>query len=279
MALAYLEIDLRLTPIDPWRDVMAAQMGLLGFEAFVDSPFGFMAYIPQKDFKEKEFLQIELFEIHGLQIEWHTKVITPKNWNRRWEENFLPVRIGERCVVRANFHPPEKADYELVITPKMSFGTGHHETTQMMICFLLDFNFTDKRVLDMGAGTGVLSILAEKRGARSILALDNNPWCVENTNENIGFNHCTKITTKLNDSVPHKNQFDIILANISRNLLLQQIPDYAKILVHSGDLLISGFYVEDMGIIQNACEAEGFRFIRNFKKNKWVAAYFTKNEY
>jgi len=274
MAVAYLEIDLRLKPIDPWRDVMAAQMGLLGFEAFVDSPFGFMAYIPQKDFKEKEFLQIELFEIHGLQIEWHTKVITPKNWNRQWEQSFSPIRVGERCLVRANFHPPEKVDYELVITPKMSFGTGHHETTQMMICFLLDLNFTDKRVLDMGTGTGVLSILAEKRGARSILALDNNPWCVENTNENIGFNHCTKITTKLNDSVPQKNQFDLILANISRNILLQQIPDYAKILAHLGDLLISGFYVEDLDIIQNTCEAEGFSFIRNLDLNNWLAAHF-----
>ena len=133
MAVAYLEIDLSLTPVEPWREVMVAQMGLLGFESFVDTPSGFRAYIPQTDFQEKDFLQIEIFDIQGLKIEWQTKVIAPENWNRQWEENFSPIRVRDRCLVRADFHPPEEAEYELVITPKMSFGTGHHETTQLMI--------------------------------------------------------------------------------------------------------------------------------------------------
>lgn len=276
MAVAYLEIDLRLTPTAPWREVMVAQLGLLGFESFVDTPEGFKAYIPQSDFRENDFLQIDVFDIQGLEIEWQSQIIPPKNWNRLWEQNFSPIRVGNRCVVRADFHPSEKAEYELVITPKMSFGTGHHQTTQMMISFLLDLDCKDKCVLDMGTGTGVLAILAEKRGANSILAVDNDPWCVENTKENIELNRCQYISAELDDSVSTTKKFDLVLANINRNVLLEQIGDYGKILTSGGDLLLSGFYVEDLGIIRNTCEAEGFRFIRNFEQNGWVAAHFSQ---
>lgn len=275
MAVAYLEIDLRLTPIDPWREVVIAQMGSLGFESFVNTQLGFKAYIPQNEFQEKEFSQIDVFDFQELEIEWDTKIIPPENWNRQWEENFSPIRVGERCVVRADFHPPEKAEYELVITPKMSFGTGHHETTQMMISYLLDLNCNNKTVLDMGTGTGVLAILAEKRGAKTVLAVDNDPWCVENTLENLEMNHCQKISAQLSSTVPKKKKYDMVLANINRNVLLKQIADYAQVLAPEGDLLMSGFYVEDLGIIQNACETEGFRFIRNLDVNNWVAAHFT----
>lgn len=276
MAVAYLEIDLRLTPTAPWREVMVAQLGLLGFESFVDTPEGFKAYIPQSDFRENDFLQIDVFDIQGLEIEWQSQIIPPKNWNRLWEQNFSPIRVGNRCVVRADFHPSEKAEYELVITPKMSFGTGHHQTTKMMISFLLDLDCKDKCVLDMGTGTGVLAILAEKRGAKSILAVDNDPWCVENTKENIELNRCQYISAELDDSVSTTKKFDLVLANINRNVLLEQIGDYGKILTSGGDLLLSGFYVEDLGIIRNTCEAEGFRFIRNFEQNGWVAAHFSQ---
>ena len=275
MAVAYLEIDLRLTPIDPWREVVIAQMGLFGFESFVNTQFGFKAYIPQNEFQEKEFLQIDVFDFQELEIEWDTKIIPPENWNRQWEENFSPIRVGERCLVRADFHPPEKSEYELVITPKMSFGTGHHETTQMMISFLLDLNCNNKTVLDMGTGTGVLAILAEKRGAKTVIAVDNDPWCVENTLENFEMNFCQKISAQLSSTVPKKNKYDMVLANINRNVLLKQIADYAQVLAPEGDLLTSGFYIEDLGIIQNACETEGFRFIRNLDVNNWVAAHFT----
>ena len=271
-----MEIDLRLTPKAPWREVMVAQLGLLGFESFVDTPEGFKAYIPQSDFRENDFLQIDVFDIQGLEIEWQSQIIPPKNWNRLWEQNFSPIRVGNRCVVRADFHPSEKAEYELVITPKMSFGTGHHQTTQMMISFLLDLDCKDKCVLDMGTGTGVLAILAEKRGAKSILAVDNDPWCVENTKENIELNRCQYISAELDDSVSTTKKFDLVLANINRNVLLEQIGDYGQILTSGGDLLLSGFYVEDLGIIRNTCEAEGFRFIRNFEQNGWVAAHFSQ---
>ena len=164
MAVAYLEIDLRLTPKDLWRDVMIAQMGLLGFESFVYSPDGFKAYIPKNDFREKDFLKIDIFDIQGLNIKWETKVIPPQNWNRRWEENFSPTRVGERCVIRTDFHPPEKVEYELVITPKMSFGTGHHETTQMMISFLLDLNCNNKSCLGYGFRYWSFGYFGRKKG-------------------------------------------------------------------------------------------------------------------
>ena len=276
MAVAYLEIDFKLTPTDPWREIMAAQMGLLGFESFVDTPEGFKAYIPQSQYKEQDFLQIDVFDTQGLVIKWQSQIIPPENWNRQWERNFSPIRIGDRCVVRADFHPPEKADYELVITPKMSFGTGHHQTTQMMISFLLDVDCKDKRVLDMGTGTGVLAILAEKRGANSVLAVDNDPWCVENTKENVGLNHCQYISAELDNSVSTNKKFDLVLANINRNVLLEQIGDDGQILTPGGHLLLSGFYLKDLSIIQNTCEAVGFRFIRNFKQNEWVATHFTQ---
>ena len=277
MALDYLEIELSLNPTCPWREIMVSQMGLLGFESFVNTPIGFKAYIPQNDFHEKGFLQIDVFDIEGLDIEWQTKIIEPENWNSEWEENFSPIWVGDRCLVRADFHPPEKAEYELVITPKMSFGTGHHETTQLMISFLLDLNCKNKMVLDMGTGSGILAILAEKRGAKKILALDNDSWCVENTLENLALNHCLNISAELSSNFIQTYKYDMVLANINRNVLLKQIAYYSQILEPGGDLLLSGFYFEDLGIIQNVCEDEGLRFIRNFDKNNWVAAHFTKS--
>jgi ribosomal protein L11 methyltransferase len=278
MAVTYLEISVILKPVEPWRPVMIDQMGALGFESFVDTSKGFKAYIPEEDFREIDFLQLDVFDLKGIEIDWQSKTIAPQNWNHQWEQNFLPIRVGERCVVRAHFHLPEKAEYELVITPKMSFGTGHHETTQLMISFLLELDCWGKKVLDMGTGTGVLAILAEKKGAQNVLAVDNDPWCVENTQENLGLNDCQKISAELNSRVPRFDLCELVLANINRNVLLKQIKDYAKILKADGDLLMSGFYTDDLSIIVKECESSGFRFIRKFEKNRWVAAHFVKSE-
>ena len=274
MVSNYLEIELRLIPLYPWREIMIAQMGSLGFESFVDTSLGFKGYIPKNDFQEKDFLKIDVFDTQDLKVEWNTKIIPPENWNRLWEKNYRPVKIGETCMVRGDFHPSENLDYELLINPKMSFGSGHHETTQMMISYLLELNCKNKSVLDMGTGTGVLAILAEKRGAKNILALDIDTWSVENSLENLELNNCQKITVELRNIVPKEKVFDMILANLNRNLLLKQIQDYAKALEQGGDIVISGFYVEDLVKIQKACEKEGFRFIRNLDLNNWVAAHF-----
>ena len=276
MAVIYLEVTVRLSPLIPWREVMIAEMGSVGFEGFEETSSGFKAYIPKNEYREKSFKQIAVFSQDGLSIDWNTSDIAPENWNSAWEQNFIPTRIGDRCVIRADFHPPERAEFELIITPKMSFGTGHHETTQLMVLLLLETDCHQKSIVDMGTGTGVLAILSEKKGATNILAIDNDPWCIENTLENIATNQCKNIRTKLTDQLSETLLFDSVLANINRNILLEQMDDYAKALKPEGNLLLSGFYVEDLGIIRSKCESLGFRFIRNFEKNNWVAALFNK---
>lgn len=276
MAVIYLEVTVRLSPLIPWREVMIAEMGSVGFEGFEETSSGFKAYIPKNEYREKSFKQIAVFSQDGLSIDWNTLDIAPENWNSAWEQNFIPTRIGDRCVIRADFHPPERAEFELIITPKMSFGTGHHETTQLMVLLLLEIDCHQKSIVDMGTGTGVLAILSEKKGATNILAIDNDPWCIENTLENIATNQCKNIRTKLTDQLSETLLFDSVLANINRNILLEQMDAYAKALKPEGNLLLSGFYVEDLGIIRSKCESLGFRFIRNFEKNQWVAALFIK---
>lgn len=276
MTVIYLEVTVRLSPLIPWREVMIAEMGSVGFEGFEETSTGFKAYIPKNEYREKSFKQIAVFSQDGLSIDWNTLDIAPENWNSAWEQNFTPTRIGDRCVIRADFHPPERAEFELIITPKMSFGTGHHETTQLMVLLLLEIDCHQKSIVDMGTGTGVLAILSEKKGATNILAIDNDPWCIENTLENIATNQCKNIRTKLTDQLSETLLFDSVLANINRNILLEQMDAYAKALKPEGNLLLSGFYVEDLGIIRSKCESLGFRFIRNFEKNQWVAALFIK---
>ena len=276
MTVIYLEVTVRLSPLIPWREVMIAEMGSVGFEGFEETSSGFKAYIPKNEYREKSFKQIAVFSQDGLSIDWNTSDIAPENWNSAWEQNFTPTRIGDRCVIRADFHLPEKAEFELIITPKMSFGTGHHETTQLMVLLLLETDCHQKSIVDMGTGTGVLAILSEKKGATNILAIDNDPWCIENTLENIATNQCKNIRTKLTDQLSETLLFDSVLANINRNILLEQMDAYAKALKPAGNLLLSGFYVEDLGIIRSKCESLGFRFIRNFEKNQWVAALFIK---
>ena len=276
MAVIYLEVTVRLSPLIPWREVMIGEMDSIGFEGFEETSSGFKAYIPKNEYREKSFKQIAVFSQDGLSIDWNTSDIAPENWNSAWEQNFTPTRIGDRCVIRADFHPPERAEFELIITPKMSFGTGHHETTQLMVLLLLETDCHQKSIVDMGTGTGVLAILSEKKGATNILAIDNDPWCIENTLENIATNQCKNIRTKLTDQLSETLLFDSVLANINRNILLEQMDAYAKALKPEGNLLLSGFYVEDLGIIRSKCESLGFRFIRNFEKNQWVAALFIK---
>ena len=256
---------------------MIAQLGDLGYESFIDTDKGFKAYLPESDFSKDDFLCLSLFCEKQLKIDWRQKKIPPQNWNAQWERDFKPIRVGEDCLVRANFPPPENLKYELVITPKMSFGTGHHETTRLMMTFLLEMDCRGKRFLDMGTGTGVLSVLAEKKGAIAVHAIDVEPWCVENAKENILLNDCQVITTELGGLVPQEKTYDVILANINRNVLLDQIPDYAGILPKGGLLLMSGFYVNDLVIIQSACRDSGFEFICTFDLNDWIAVQFIKS--
>ena len=276
MSVVYLKLNFNISPVTPWRNVLIAKLGEIGFESFEDTDLGFHGYIQKSVFDLGLLNQLSLFENKDIQVSWVVSEIQPQNWNETWEKNFKPMRIGSDCIIRAHFHEKVEAKYDLIITPKMSFGTGHHETTRMIISFLLETDCTEKSVLDMGAGTGVLAILADKKGAKSVLAVDFDQWCVENTNENLKLNKSRNIEVLKGSWVPKVASYDLILANINRNVLLVQISDYAAQLNAGGHLIMSGFYNKDLKSIQECCASVHLKFICNLEENNWVAASFSK---
>ena len=273
--MTYLEFNFKVAPVNLGSEILIAELGQIGFESFVENDTGFLAYIPKQDYKDTALEEVQLFNNPEFKISWKSKVIEQQNWNSQWEKNFDPIKVDNRCIVRAPFHEKEEVDYEIIIEPKMSFGTGHHETTHMMLQHILDIDFNNLSVLDMGCGTGILAILAEKRGAKTIDAIDIDNWCYLNSIENIERNNCTNITVLQGDANLLKTKkFDVIIANINRNILLQDIPTYVKCLTANGLLLLSGFYLKDLEMISQKCEAFGLKFEKKFKKNNWVAAKY-----
>jgi ribosomal protein L11 methyltransferase len=228
---------------------LIAELSEINYEGFVQNENSLLAYIDEKHFDEKSLNEI----IKHHKLNFSAKKIEQKNWNEEWEKNFESIKIRDEIYLRALFHP-EKSNAKLTITiqPKMSFGTGHHSTTKLMLEEMLDIDFDNKSVLDMGCGTAVLAILAEKRGAKKIIAIDNDEWAVENSKENISINHCEKIEVKIGDE---KNltveKFDVILSNITKNFNLQNLPKYASLLNEKGMILLSGFYLEDKPDFEN----------------------------
>ena len=273
--MTYLEFNFKVAPVNLGSEILIAELGQIGFESFVENDTGFLAYIPKQDYKDTVLEEVQLFNNPEFKISWKSKVIEQQNWNSQWEKNFDPIKVDNRCIVRAPFHEKEEVDYEIIIEPKMSFGTGHHETTHMMLQHILDIDFNNLSVLDMGCGTGILAILAEKRGAKTIDAIDIDNWCYLNSIENIERNNCTNITVfQGNANLLKTKKFDVIIANINRNILLQDIPTYVKCLTANGLLLLSGFYLKDLEMISQKCEAFGLKFEKKFKKNNWVAAKY-----
>ena len=271
----YLEYDFTIQPLEPARDILIAELGELGFESFVEKENGLLAYIPLENWSDDSFEELFILQNPEFEVNWTTKTIEQQNWNAEWEKNFHPIQINGECLVRAPFHPKTNAPYEIIIEPKMSFGTGHHETTHMMLQLLFGEDIKGKRVLDMGCGTGVLAILTEMRGALDIDAIDIDTWCVENTLENVQRNQCSKIKVKLGDaSILEGEIYDVIIANINRNILLEDIPTYVSCLKRTGVLLLSGFYLNDLDKISSKCEEHNLQFEKKLEKNKWVAAKY-----
>ncbi len=275
MSLIYLEFDFKVKPVEPASDILMAELGELGFESFVENEEGLLAYILKSEWQEQTLDDLFVLQHPDFVISWTSKEIEQQNWNAEWEKNFHPIRVGDRCMVRAPFHAKEEVTFDIVIEPKMSFGTGHHETTYMMLQHILNTDFEGKSVLDMGCGTGVLAILAKMKGARSADAIDIDEWCYLNSLENVERNNCADIQVFQGDSsLLNGKKYDIILANINRNILLEDIPIYANSLNKGGALFLSGFYLEDLDAISSKCAAHGLEFEKNLEKNRWVSAKY-----
>lgn len=286
MTPIYLGYTFTIAPLEPAREILIAELGYAGFESFVETTDGCIAYIKKEDaFPDKEVIfekpleNIYILQSEEFDISYTVQEIEQVNWNKEWEKNFDPIEVDGKCVVRAPFHEKTSVDFEIVIEPKMSFGTGHHETTHMMIKHLLKMNLKDKKVLDMGCGTGVLAILSEMKGAKPIDAIDIDNWCYLNASENSARNACKHITVYEGDARLLENKhYDLIIANINRNILLQDIPIYSRCLSTGGILLLSGFYTEDITLISEQCNSHNLYFELNFERNNWVACKFIKRE-
>jgi ribosomal protein L11 methyltransferase len=237
-----------------------------------------LAYIPATHFSKDKLKNIQVLgDSKHFSITYSINEIPAQNWNAVWESNFEPIVIAGRCYVRAPFHPTKPDyEYELVIEPKMSFGTAHHETTSMMIQLMLELDLNGNSLLDMGCGTGILAIMAHKKGAGDIVAIDNDEWAFENTKENMVKNK-TVIKAMLGDAKTIAGmKFDVVLANINRNILLNDIPTYAKSINEKGQLLLSGFYENDLAAIRKKAEEYGLTYQKHLLNNDWVAVIFTK---
>ena len=273
----YIEYDFTVSPTEMGAEILMAELAEVGFDSFVDTPTGIKAYIPKDSWNEQILQDIYLLSNPEFTISYQITEIEQVNWNEEWEKNFSPIVVEDLCTVRANFHPVPNTRYDIVITPKMSFGTGHHETTYMMLQQLLPLSLEGTKVLDMGCGTGILAIMAALRGARDITAIDIDPWCVENATENVQHNNCSFITIKEGDvSLITGEQYNLILANINRNILLSDIPAYTQALLPQGLLLVSGFYVEDLPAIKEKCQEVGLTYLSHIERNRWVSAKFQR---
>lgn len=260
------------------KDMFMELLGTIGFDSFMDTDDGLEAYCKEQDYKETELdeiLQMEQFADVSL---LKKELIPDQDWNATWEASYEPVVINELCRIRAPFHQVEGSyKYDLIIEPKMSFGTAHHETTSQIIELMLQSDFTGLDVLDMGSGTGVLAILAKKLGSATTVAIDNDEWAYRNALDNIRLNDENEIVVELGDAGSLNNrQFDLILANINRNILLRDMKEYVKCLLDGGKIFFSGFYEEDLKLIAKEAESLGLKYISHVTKNNWTAAVFMK---
>lgn len=260
------------------KDMLMELLGAAGFDSFMDTDEGFEAYCQEKSLDETELdeiLQMEQFSNVKL---LKKELIPDQDWNATWEASYEPVIINELCRIKAPFHQVEGSYiYDLVIEPKMSFGTAHHETTSQIIELMLQSDFKGLNVLDMGSGTGVLAILAKKLGSSMTVAIDNDEWAYRNALDNVKLNDETEIVVELGDANSLNNrQFDIILANINRNILLRDMKEYVKCLVDGGKIFFSGFYEEDLKLIAKEAECLGLKYVNHVTKNNWTAAVFIK---
>lgn len=276
----YIEVNFIIEPFEEYiSDVLASELGEIGFDSFVSSEVGMDAYILQSKFDELELKSILSDFPFEASIDYKITQIKAKNWNEEWEKHYFePIVIGNDCVIHSSFHKDvPKAKYDIVIDPKMAFGTGHHETTSLVIGQLLLMDLEGKTLLDMGCGTAVLAILAAMRGAKDIVAIDIDTWCTENSIENIAINNISGIDVQLGGAELLAGlHFDIVLANINRNILLADMEQYVACLSSGGELYMSGFYKEDIPLIEAEANRLGLQLVDFKEKNNWVVVKTVK---
>ena len=271
---SHKEYDFVVSPIEPARDLLIAELGEVGFESFMETETGVLAYINSKDWFDSILEGVSILEHPLFSFSHRIKTIEQQNWNADWEKNFDPITIEGQCQVRAPFHKKLDLTYDIEILPKMSFGTGHHQTTYLMLSYILEDEFDQKSVLDMGSGTGVLAILAAYKGATAVEAIDIDAWCYENALENVARNNCSYINVRQGDATAIQGTFDVIVANINRNILLNDIPTYVRHITKGGRLYLSGFYLEDLELIKEKCKENNLTFESNKQKDNWISAKF-----
>lgn len=276
MDAIYIAYDFNVSPKEPATEMLIAQLGYVGFESFVEQDYGVTAYIQKQEWNSKILDDVFLLHSNEFNITFEHNEIAQTNWNEEWEKNFNPIQVDDLVSIRAPFHTNPSLQFDIVIEPKMSFGTGHHETTHMMVQHLLALDLDTKKVLDMGCGTGILAIFAEMKGAKPIDAIDIDSWCYENSLENIQRNNCNHITVYEGDASLLKEKYDVIIANINRNILLSDMKTYTDCLNENGVLLLSGFYKEDIVIIEDEVTKHGVTFETMIQRNNWVALKYVK---
>jgi len=272
----YIQYSFTVNPPEPGSDILIAMLSDLGFDSFTQNDKGFDAYILSELENEAEIKELNFDDFTYS----YTRTEIPKtNWNEEWEKNFNPVYVDDLVCIRAHFHPKaENIKHDIIITPKMSFGTGHHDTTWLVSKTMFSLNFQNAHVLDMGCGTGILAILAKQLGATKLLGIDIDDWSIENSIENASINNASDIEFKKGDAalLPTTETFDIILANINKNVLKKDMASYFGCLKRGGYLLLSGFFTTDVEELKQLAQSIGFSFIESYNKNEWAVIKLKK---
>ena len=278
MSTTYIAYNFTVSPLQPATEILIAELGYAGFESFVENENGVTAYIQKVEHRETILEDIFALKNEEFEISFITEEIAQTNWNSEWEKNFQPIVVDDLVSIRAPFHQNPNLEYDIIIEPKMSFGTGHHETTHMMVQHLLKLDLKNKKVLDMGCGTGILAIFAEMKGATPIDAIDIDAWCYENSVENCERNKCEHISVYEGDvSLLVNKKYDVIIANINRNILMSDMQTYTNCLHENGILLLSGFYQEDIPIIDGEASKHQLHLEHFIERHNWVALKYVKS--
>lgn len=272
----YLEFSFKISPLQPWNEILMAELIEIGFDSFTEEHDGILAYIQNDLYNEEDLKQLHLLQNPEIKISYTHQEMPNINWNEEWEKNFSPINVENQVSIRAEFHENQNLLHEIIIQPKMSFGTGHHATTYLMIQQMLDMDFTNKSVLDMGCGTSVLAIFAQQRGAQKTAAIDIDEWSVENSRENAARNDVELEISQGTAEQLGKENFDIILANINRNILISDIPTYVSVLNNGGKLLLSGLCFFDVDDILEVCNEQNLTLKKQLQREEWVSLLLEK---